>query len=78
MIYPHVKYLGPAYPERRDAATVRELLSRIDDGIRVRLLWCEGDCRLQVSVTDTKTGVAFSVPVRDSDRALDVFHHPYA
>jgi hypothetical protein len=78
MIYPHVRYLGPAYPDRREPSAVRELLSRINDGIRVRLLWCEPDGRLRVSVTDTKTGETFSVPVRDSERALEVFQQPYA
>jgi len=27
---------------------------------------------------DGRTGDAFSVEVRDGERALDVFHHPYA
>jgi hypothetical protein len=31
-----------------------------------------------VAVNDTKTGDAFELPVRDGDRALDVFRHPYA
>jgi hypothetical protein len=78
MMYPHVKYLGPAHPDCRDATGVRELLSRVNDGIRIRLLWCERDARLRVSVTDTKTGEAFSVPVRDGERALEVFRDPYA
>jgi hypothetical protein len=30
-----------------------------------------------VAVTDAKTGEAFALPVRDGERALDVFHHPY-
>jgi hypothetical protein len=78
MIYPHVNYLGPAYADGSDPATMRELQSRINDGIHVRLLWCERDRRVWVAVTDTKTNEAFSVPVQDGERALDVFHHPYA
>jgi hypothetical protein len=31
-----------------------------------------------VAVTDTKTGEAFELPVLEGERALEVFHHPYA
>jgi len=58
--------------------TTRELASRTSDGIEVRLLWCEHDGRLAVAVADGKTGEAFAVDVRDGERAMDVFHHPYA
>jgi hypothetical protein len=58
--------------------TMRELHSRRNDGIQVRLLWSEADGRVAVSVDDAKTGDAFAVEVRPGDRALDVFHHPYA
>ena len=58
--------------------TMRELHSRSNDGIRVRLLWSEPDNRVAVSVADAKTGDAFAVEVGERDRALDVFHHPYA
>jgi hypothetical protein len=56
----------------------RELDSRINDGILVRLLWCEPDGRLWVAVLDTKTGDSFGLDVRDDERPLDVFDHPYA
>ncbi len=56
----------------------RELDRRTGDGIEVRLLWCQDDGRVTVAVSDTKTGVAFELPVREGERALDVFHHPYA
>jgi hypothetical protein len=81
MMYPRVQHLGPAYPARSAADShgpTRELDSRVTDGIQVRLLWHEGDGRVTVAVDDTKTGEAFEVPVRDGDRALEVFHHPYA
>jgi hypothetical protein len=78
MTYPHVKYLGPAHPESSGSAPMRELQTRVNDGIHVSLLWCEGDGRVWVEVTDTKAGLAFSLPVRDDERPLDVFHHPYA
>ncbi|MFL5829915.1 MAG: hypothetical protein ACJ76X_08375 [Solirubrobacteraceae bacterium] len=58
--------------------TMRELHSRVNDGIHVRLLWAERDGRLAVTVTDTRTGEAFCIEIRDGENALEVFHHPYA
>jgi hypothetical protein len=58
--------------------SMRELHSRVNGGIHVRLLWCEGDGRLFVAVNDRRTGDAFSVEVPDDQRALQVFDHPYA
>ena len=58
--------------------TTRELDRRTGDGIEVRLLWCQNDGHVTVAVTDTKTGEAFELPVREGMRALEVFHHPYA
>jgi hypothetical protein len=58
--------------------SIRELDSRMNDGIRVRLLWREDDGRLWVDVIDTKAGEAFSVDIHDGERPLEVFHHPYA
>lgn len=57
---------------------MRELDSRTNDGILVRLLWCERDNRALVSVNDNKTGQAFSVEVPEGVRALHVFDHPFA
>jgi hypothetical protein len=56
----------------------RELHSRINDGIEVRLLWKAVDDCLFVTVADRKRDEEFCVEVRDRSRALDVFHHPYA
>ena len=56
----------------------RELDRRSNDGIDVRMLWCEHDGRVLVAVRDSKTGDAFAVEVQEGERALDVFHHPYA
>jgi len=56
----------------------RELDSRTSDGIQVRLLWHTADGHVSVAVSDTKTGEAFELRVRDGERPLDVFHHPYA
>lgn len=81
MVYPHIRYDGPAYPagiESELPTVARELDSRCSDGIEVRLLWRERDGQVLVEVNDTKTGEVFELPVRDGDRALDVFRHPYA
>lgn len=58
--------------------SIRELDARVNDGIQARLLWCEHDGRLWVAVLDTKSGDAFRVEVRDGERPIDVFRHPYA
>jgi hypothetical protein len=56
----------------------RELDSRTSDGIHVQLLWHSGDGHVSVAVNDTRAGQTFELAVHDRDRALDVFHHPYA
>ena len=61
-----------------DSMNVRELDRRTSDRIDVRLLWREHDNRALVAVADDKTGERFTVEVRDGERALDVFHHPFA
>ena len=81
MVYPYIQYRGAAYPDPLDTLTsprTRELDSRVNEGIRVRLLWHSDDGHLSVAVEDTKTGEMFDLPVGDGDRPLDVFHHPYA
>jgi hypothetical protein len=84
MVFPEVRYLGPAHSASRaplqanTAETARELDSRTSDGIHVRLLWHPEGGHVSVAVNDTKTGEQFVLPVRDGQRALDVFHHPYA
>jgi hypothetical protein len=57
---------------------MRELHQRISDGIQIRMLWSEAEGRVIVSVVDGRTGASFTVDVHDGERALDVFHHPYA
>jgi len=59
-------------------STLRELDHRISDGIDVRLLWRPADDRVLVAVSDARTGEAFTLEVGSGQRALDVFHHPYA
>ena len=58
--------------------SIRELDSRFTNGLQVRLLWCRHDDTTWVSVIDTVSRDAFCVEVRKGERALDVFHHPFA
>ena len=63
---------------QQETHITRELGRRSGDGIEVRLLWCQYDGRVTVAVTDAKNGEAFELPVPEGERALEVFHHPYA
>jgi hypothetical protein len=56
----------------------RELDHRESDGIDVRLLWRPHDDTAIVAVSDARSGESFSIEVREGERALDVFNHPYA
>jgi hypothetical protein len=55
-----------------------ELDSRTTDGIDVRLLWHPAENRVTVTAFDVRSGEVLEVAVRDHERALDVFHHPFA
>jgi hypothetical protein len=57
---------------------MREVDHRSSDGIDVWMLWSEDDGRVVVAVADARTGDAFEMEVRDGDRAVDAFHHPYS
>jgi hypothetical protein len=59
------------------AGSWRELAQREGDGLEVVLKWHDSTDELIVSVTDEKTGVAFSLAA-PPEKALDVFHHPYS
>ena len=56
----------------------RELAHRRNDGIDVRMLWDSATDRVMVAVHDSKTDREFEVVVAPGERALDVFHHPFA
>jgi hypothetical protein len=73
-----IRTTSPDPDDSRIAAAPRELDSRISDGIHMQLLWHPLDGHVSVAVNDTKTGETFELEVRHGDRALDVFHHPYA
>jgi hypothetical protein len=57
---------------------LRELAHRRNDGLDVRLLWDPATDTVRVTLQDARTGSGFEVPVRRGQRALDVFHHPFA
>jgi hypothetical protein len=81
MVYPHVTYLGPAHPDRSNdgrGAMIRELDSRISDGISVRLLWHPANGQVSITVDDAQSGEGFELVLRDGERALDVYRHPFA
>jgi hypothetical protein len=59
-------------------SALRELDHRVSDGIDVRLLWRPHDDRVVVAVSDSKTGESFAILVGRDQRAIDVFHHPFA
>jgi hypothetical protein len=58
--------------------TIIELDSRTTDGIEVRLLWNPAQDRVTVTASDVRSGEVLEIAVGDRERALDVFHHPYA
>jgi hypothetical protein len=58
--------------------TLHELAYRAHDGIYVTMFWDELTNQVTVAVTDSKTDEAFEIEVGPSERAMDVFHHPYA
>jgi hypothetical protein len=58
--------------------TMRELHSRTNDGLHVRLLWGPDDGRVAVAVADTKTGGRFAFEVAERNRALHAFRHPFS
>ena len=58
--------------------TIRELAHRRNDGLDIRLLWNSATNEVTVALHDNKTGDGFEVAVGPDERALDVFHHPFA
>jgi hypothetical protein len=64
--------------ETPDMSGFEELDFRAGDGIQVSLLWERSSNTVLVAVLDSKQGVYFEIPVKQSQRALDVFRHPFA
>lgn len=57
---------------------MRELDSRLANGLNVQLWWDPETSCVWVSVRDARSGNQLLIEVRDGDRPLDVFHHPFA
>jgi hypothetical protein len=55
-----------------------ELAARESNSISVRLLWARWTNVVTVTVADLTNGNSFELVLGEHDRALDVFHHPYA
>jgi hypothetical protein len=58
--------------------SMRELDARVINGLQVQLWWDPETGTVWVSVRDARTGNQFLIEVRDGQRPLDVFHHPFA
>lgn len=58
--------------------SMRELDYRFVHGLQVQLWWDPETGCVWVSVRDARTANQFLIEVRDGERPLDVFHHPYA
>ena len=55
-----------------------ELMSRESNGIVVRLLWTRATNLVTVTVADAANDDYFELVLDEHERALDVFHHPFA
>jgi hypothetical protein len=58
--------------------SMRELDSRSVDGLQVQLWWDSETGCVWVSTRDGRSGNQFLIEVRDGERPLDVFQHPFA
>ena len=64
--------------EVTDESWRTELESRENHGITVRLFWSRSTNLVTVAVADAATGEYFELVLDEHERALDVFHHPFA
>jgi hypothetical protein len=62
--------------DNSDAAV--ELAHRRGDGLDIVLLWHRPDNRLEVVVSDSRSGASFALATGSGREALDVFYHPFA
>ena len=58
--------------------TLHELAHRRNDGIDVTMFWDSVTDRVTVAVDDASRTTRFEIVVGPGERALDVFHHPFA
>jgi hypothetical protein len=68
---------GAVYPVEVGLERV-ELAVRERSGILVELHWFRDTEIVLVSVADRPSGTCFELVLEPGERALDVFHHPYA
>lgn len=61
-----------------DGTSRTELASRESNGITVRLFWSRSTNLVTVAVADVATDDYLELVLDEDERALDVFHHPYA
>jgi hypothetical protein len=55
-----------------------ELATRESSGVTVTLLWTRSTNLLTVAVADAASDEYFELDLAPHERALDVFHHPFA
>ena len=55
-----------------------ELATRESNNITVSLLWCRSTNLVAVAVADAANDDYFELVLDEHERALDVFHHPFA
>lgn len=64
--------------ESTEEASRTELASRENNGITVSLFWSRATDLVTVAVNDAATGEYFELVLDEQERAMDVFHHPFA
>jgi hypothetical protein len=64
--------------ETTDETWWTELASRESNGIMVRLFWSRPTNVVTVAVADAANDEYFELVLEEHERALDVFHHPFA
>jgi hypothetical protein len=64
--------------EDTDETWRTELASRESSGITVKLFWSRATSLVTVAVADAANDDYFELVLEEHERALDVFHHPYA
>jgi hypothetical protein len=64
--------------EATDDTWRTELASRESNGITVALFWSRSTNLVTVTVADAANDDYFELVLDEHERALDVFHHPFA
>jgi len=64
--------------EATDEPWRTELASRESNGITVKLFWTRSTNLVTVTVADAANDDYFELVLDEHERAMDVFHHPFA